>query len=100
MVKLHVEVTQDDIAFGCVADSDGSDAGGCMVYRAFQRATEGAFGTVRVVYSGIELGADRRYLPFRDRTIGRRIRRFDAAVKVKPFAFDLELPDALFAVPS
>lgn len=46
-MRIKIDVTQDDIDQGCRFDAFG-DRGGCMVHRAFMRATEGAFDRVGV----------------------------------------------------
>jgi len=95
-MKLHVDVLQEDIDQGCEADTTGW-RGGCMVWRAFQRATEGAFTSdeVRVVYTGIALNGRRiATLPKR---VSREIKRFDELQKVEPFDFYIDLSDELLS---
>ena len=91
-MRLHVEVTQDDIDKGCKTDAIGAN-GGCMVWLAFQRATEGAFDQVTVNYEAITVrsGAHRHGLPTGG-GVWSKIWHFDQGHKVKPFAFDVEIP--------
>ena len=104
-MKITVNVTQEDIDLGCKTDKIGAH-GGCMVWRAFQRCTEGAFPFAVVDWEGVyiydslkdaqedeeEIHNERAKLfasmpPF----VEDRIRMFDNAVRVEPFAFDIEL---------
>lgn len=96
-MKLHVEVTQEDIDLGCVGDPWG-ERGGCMVHRAFMRATEGAFPYIGVssggvnIYSGPQINAEVvNGLDF-PAGVGARIARFDGGLTVKPFSFDIDIP--------
>lgn len=94
-MKLHVEVTQEDIDLGCRMDTTGAK-GGCMVFRAVQRRFEGAFDGW-IGYSNIHF-YDRAKneievpLPI---AVSAAIVAFDGKGHVEPFAFDLELPDEL-----
>lgn len=103
-MKVHVEVTQEDIDNGVRGLADS-----CMVALAFNRATEGAFGQVYVSRSGIITdGLDLRVKA--PAWVGKRISYWDwgrwvngwvdgearltnVPAKTRPFAFDLDLPD-------
>jgi len=97
-MQIHVEVQQEDIDQGCKSDTDGTH-GGCMVWRAFMRSTEGAFDGINVESSEIESWGENEKgvfdllwctdLPDR---VEKRIYAFDTGKPVKPFAFDLDLP--------
>lgn len=101
-MRLHVEVTQEDIDKGCPGDPDG-ERGGCMIWRAFIRVTKGAFSAVHVGWDAIESKPKGSYLePFwysetDQKFIEDRISAFDSGKPVEPFAFDLELPDELLS---
>lgn len=98
MAKLHVEVTQEDITKGLRRSSEG-----CIVSRAIHRCSEGSLNAV-VTSSVITLYVHPFRGPFADTNpsdvVSGLIRQFDIGAPVSPFAFDLELPDSLFAVPS
>ncbi len=94
-MKLHVEVTQDDIDNGVKCDAIGA-RGGCMIYRAFQRATEGAFPDVAAGPRNIVIFSERSVLAKLPHDHLDQMLRFDAGHHVSPFVFDLELPDSLF----
>lgn len=105
-MKLHIEVTQEDIAEG-----QRNSGVGCMVYRAFMRATEGAYGVVRVHSNAIGIYDDateddqptlEALLPV---WVRKRIRRWDRGnynwqteewerPRTRPFAFDTEVVTA------
>ena len=98
-MKIRVDVIQEDIDNGCKADTDGTVGGGCMVYRAFMRATEGAFDGIRVESSEIgswgrnEHGVyDLLWYAELPQDIEDLIGDFDNGRPVEPFAFDIEVP--------
>ena len=90
-MKVHVKVTQEDIDKGCRGEPYGAN-GGCMVWRALDRATEGALDGLVVGTNGFDYhGALWRTVPFPPH-VGEKIERFDAGGHVEPFAFDIDLP--------
>lgn len=101
-MKLTIDVTQEDIDLGCKVDTTG-DRGGCMVWRAFNRCTEGSFPVTRVLYENIHIYEDWDQM-MRDNygTAGKqislppdvmpKIQRFDKGLPVKPFSFEVDIP--------
>ncbi len=89
-MKVHVEVTQEDIDQGCPYDPYGDKGGGCMVYRALMRATEGALTGLGVHSHGANW--DVGYVMWDDQLhVVRSIDDFDDRKPVAPFAFDIEV---------
>lgn len=99
-MKLTIDVTQEDIDEGCRKDVDGTN-GGCMVYRAFMRATEGAFPFVRVECSDILIFNN--YESLQDAVgfdhniempefLEEKIIYFDSGLPVEPFSFEVDIP--------
>lgn len=93
-MRLHVEVTQDDIDKGVRHTPNA-----CMVAYAFGRATEGAWSTCLVAprwdyakdqYEWVIETED--FVAPLTNEVGRKIAKWDAKLPVEPFAFDLDLP--------
>lgn len=94
-MKITVDVTQEDIAEGCRADGLGR-RGGCMVWRAFQRATEGAFprahvGSGDIMLDVLDVHTCGPYAKFPE-FVADRIEAYDHDMHVEPFAFDIDIP--------
>lgn len=108
-MKITVEVTQEDIDEGCRHDLKGK-TGGCMVHRAFMRATEGAFPFFGVYYHGIVVFPSRDALlaewsPLFEigygdyhELLGQRISAFDGLYDIAPFEFTVEIPDEVLLI--
>lgn len=102
-MKITVSVTQEDIDLGCQGDTIGAK-GGCMVHRAFMRATEGAYPFVSVENDAIDVYPDEHAMKKRNwrkaihdirlpEKVSERIETFDADKnEVKPFSFDVDIP--------
>lgn len=100
-MKLHIEVTKEDISEAC-----RGSASGCMIHRAFMRATEGAYwpSAILVGGMGMEHGsivfdpADGKDAPawtvYLPHDVTRKARLWDRGRNPAPFAFDVEVPVA------
>lgn len=91
-MKITIDVTQEDIDLGCRAEPYGEN-GGCMVWRALSRATEGALDGLVVGTYGADFNVPGGYqtIRFSDQ-VSDRIRDFDSGRAVEPFSFDIDLP--------
>ena|ERR1041385_4112964 len=102
-MKLTIDVTQEDIDLGCRIDTTGVK-GGCMVWRAFNRCTEGSFPYFQVEYGDIHIFDNLEvlqegYLSRVDielpEDLEDKIRSFDQGNPVQPFSFEIELPESI-----
>jgi hypothetical protein len=99
-MKLQVEVTREDIRDGILGDGYS-----CMVMMALERCTEGAWRAPQVCVDGAELRVmedDGDYAVTRWRTklpqrVQDRIWRWDDGRRIRPFSFELDVPDEAFA---
>lgn len=103
-MKLTIDVTQEDIDLGCKVDTTGK-MGGCMIWRAFNRCTEGSFPFFRVNYESIVTYSDFDQM-ISDAPWGMKydqkfdlpnflrnaIEDFDHGIPVEPFSFEVEIP--------
>lgn len=102
-MKLIIDVTQQDISEGCRVDTTGK-LGGCMIWKAFNRCTEGSFPYFRVNYRDIliykshehmlddvlyQTPVQRILLP---KFVEPKIEAFDLGHKVYPFSFEIDIP--------
>ena len=90
-MKVHVEVTQEDIKKG-----ERNNSSQCMIALAITRATEGGLGDLLVGHYGsctmgeyVIWSGGKVRLPFR---VAVHIIAYDRGQDVAPFAFDLDLP--------
>lgn len=96
-MRLHVEVTQEDIEQG-----EPLDGFTCMVALAVQRATEGAFGQygVYAYRTRLKLGPSRVSVRLA-RRVTSAIYRFDQRHRgvrpPEPFSFDIDIPEGALA---
>ena len=100
-MKLRIDVTKEDIE---AVPEWGFVGRTCMVGRAFERCTEGAFQSWWVGYTQISYGAPGRLRPVRlPARVTRAIhlyddKRLNAGVSrhsIEPFSFEVEIePDA------
>ena len=96
-MKLHVDVTQEDIDQG-----EPIDGYACMVSLAVQRATEGAFCHygVYTYRTRLVLGPNRTRIRLPRRVVN-AIFRFDqrsrGVAPPDPFNFDIDIPESALA---
>lgn len=87
-MKVLVDVTQEDIEQG-----QRKSPYGCMVHRAFDRATEGAFSEMYCTQGEIviQIGVlQAAVLPY-PANVARKVKRWDLGARTRPFAFEVDV---------